>query len=185
MGDLTTAAQNKMAAINGIVLGVAYVVFTLLSYIMVSSFLTYMGVKVLGYALSFVVMGMLLSRIKKANGGYLEFKEAFGRIFIMVLVGELIYLLFNAIYVTMIDPHFAEKLRDSSLAFMEHMKLPDAELDKKTQQMNEMIEESKHFSFLKNLWAYLGSALTDCVFGLLVALAVRKERPAMMNAGQP
>jgi hypothetical protein len=137
-----------------------------------------------------VVIGMLffcVAKRRKELGGFIELKDAFQTIFIAVLIGELIYTAFNAIYLKFIDPHFFEKFAASMESFVEKSSMSD---DRKEETLNKMREQmaNKENSALTAKGIILGYlvwvAITG-VFGFFVALIMRKKRPVFEELDQP
>lgn len=168
MENITTAEKNKMAALYGLILGMIYLAIYTACNIFVGKFLAFYVAKFVGYVLFFIIMGFLATRIKKANGGYIEFREIFGAIFIMILISEFIYMVYNFIYYKYIDPQF-----------MESFKIPDDKLEDANKSMDKAMAEVKTFNLLNNIKSYLSIIIMDSLFGLLVCLAVRKSRPVL------
>ena len=115
---------------------------------------------------------------RKEMGGYIELKDVFQTLFIAVLVAELIYSIFNFIYLTYIDPGYLDKLQASIISFIEDSSLDD---DKKQDQI-ERIEESfkkqrDRLAISGQVLSYLiGVAITGIV-ALIVSLIIRKKKP--------
>ena len=177
MENITTSEKNKMAALYGLILGIIYLAIYTACNIFVGKFLVFYVAKFVGYVLFFIIMGVLATRIKKANGGFIEFREIFGAIFIMILISELIYMVYNFIYYKYIDPDFMIKVKNAYNTFMEGFKIPDDKLEDANKSMDKAMAEVKTFNLLNNIKSYLSIIIMDSLFGLLVCLAVRKSRP--------
>lgn len=179
MENITTAEKNKMAALYGLILGIIYLVLYSACNILVGKFIAFYLAKFVGYVLFFIIMGVFATRIKKSNGGYIEFREIFGAIFIMILISELIYVVYNFIYYKYIDPQFMDKMKVAYMTFMENFKIPDDKLEDANKSMDKAMAEVKTFNLLNNLKSYLSIIIMDSLFGMLVCLAVRKSRPVL------
>lgn len=177
MQELSAAARNKMAAIYGLLVSIYYIIVTTVAYSQIGNIVVFYAIKTLGYILFFLLLGMMTSRIKKANGGYLEFKQAYGAVFIMILVSGVLYFVYNFIYIQYIDSQYIYKLKDSMIRWMEKMHTPDDKIEKASRSFDKQITESKTFNFGNNILSFCSMLLVDSLFGLLVGLAVKKNKP--------
>ena len=91
MEPLTLAARNQMAAKFGALVGALYLILFTVVNMLVGNYIVYMLMKLMVYIIYLVIIGVLLSQVKKANGGYLEFREAFGAAFMIILITNIIY----------------------------------------------------------------------------------------------
>jgi len=177
MEKITSAEKNKMAAINGLLVGIIYIVITSAVNLMVNDMIYFYLLKFVGYMLYFVIIGYFASQIKKANGGFIEFREIFGAIFIMVLIASTIAYVYTYIYMYYIDPHYMEKIKAATIHFMEKMNTPADKIDETSRKFDDQLAESKKFGLGKNLLTLLGAFVVDSLFGLIVAAIVRRKRP--------
>jgi hypothetical protein len=177
MENITTAEKNKMALISGLILGVIYLVIFSAYNLMVGNFLVYGIAKFAGYAIYMVLIGVMAARIRKANGGYISFRDLFGAIFIMILISEFFYYAFSFSYFKFIDPGFTDKIKVGYAGMMEKFKLPDDKLDDAISKFNKSIDESKNITISSYILNYFELVLMDSLVGLLVCLIVRKEKP--------
>jgi hypothetical protein len=174
---LSTGARNKMAVTYGAILGLIYIVLTTVNYLTVANFILFYVMKLLSYVLFIVIVGIFARMIRNANGGFIEFKEVFGSIFLMVLVAGFMTYLYNYIYMYVIDPDLMVKMKDASLQFMEKSKATDEQLDKTASDFDKQIADAKKLNIGKSLLYFLGSVVLDCLFGLIPAAIVKKQRP--------
>jgi hypothetical protein len=168
---------NKQAFLFGIIAAVIYIVLLTIENMFVSNMLMFYGIKIIGYALFLLMLGILASQIKKSLGGYMDFKTAFGAIFIMILVADIFYYIYTYIYMLYIDPMFLEKMKEGTLAFMSSRNVPQASIDQTAAKFDSQMEQAKHFSLGKNLLSFFSSLVLDALFGLIVAAIVKKNKP--------
>ena len=181
MEELTTAIRNKMALKYGLIIGAIYLVLFTGINVLVGNFITYNAMRVIGYILYFVIMGMFITQIKKENGGYLEFKDAFGAAFVMILTANILYYVYSYVYFQWINPHFMEQMKVSVVSFMEKMKAPDDKIEKTIQDMDKQIADSKSFNLGHILMGFFGFLILDSLFGMIVCAIVKKNRPMFGN----
>jgi len=177
MENITKAEKNKMALTQGLILGLIYIVLSTSTNLVVGNFIAFYAVKLVGYILYFVLLGILATRIRKANGGYIEFREIFGAIFIMLLVAGTMSYLYNFLYVYVIDPQYMMKIKTSTITFMEHMKMKDDQIEMTSKNFDEQLELAKKFNFGNNVMTFMQAILVDCIFGLIVSAIVKKNKP--------
>ncbi len=174
---LSKPARNKMAAIFGLGLGVFYMISATVSYLQASHFFPFYAAKTIGYILYFVLMGLCAARIRKANGGYISFKDMYSAVIIMILISSTIYFIYNFIYIEYIDTQFVYKLKSAMITWMEQMKTPDEAINSTAEKFDKQIAESQKFNLGNNVLGYFSNILVDCLVGLLVAVINRKTPP--------
>jgi hypothetical protein len=131
-----------------------------------------------------VVLGVLvfcgLTR-KKQLGGYMDLKQAFQTIFIAILVAELIYTLFNFIYLKYIDPGYLDRMKDNWEKFFEGSGMNESQKEKQIERMEKQIAKQKDAGIGGIVQGYLiGVAITG-VFGFIISLIIRKKKPVFDN----
>lgn len=181
MENITSAQKNKMAMTYGLLIGIIYIVITSAVNLTVSNMINFYLTKFVGYVAYFIIIGYYATRIKKANGGYIEFREVFGAVFIMIIIAGFMSYLYNYLYMYVIDPHYMEKIKTAVVHFMEKMKAPDEKIDETVRKFDSQMEEAKHFSFKNNILAIVGFIIMDSLFGLIVSAIVKKSRPLFNN----
>ena len=176
MEDITMSRsdRNKKAAIFGVVLGLIYIILSTITNLTVAQQLTLYGVMtLLNYILYFVILGFMAKMIRKANGGFMEFKELFGTIFVILLVSASMTYLYNWVFMNYIDPHFTEKVLEAARLKIEQSPLPDEQIDELLKNMDKESAGAKSFDVL----AWAGLIVRDCVFGWIVAAIMKKSKP--------
>jgi hypothetical protein len=175
---LTTAARNKMALINGLILGLIYIIISTGVNLSVNNMIMYYALKTVSYIVYMILLGLFAKNIRKANGGYIEFREVFGAVFVMLLIaGSMIYLYYY-LYMFVIDPEFMDKMKAATLQFMESSpNVSDDKLNETAETFDKQIAESKSLNIGKSLLSFLGIIVLDCLFGLIVCAIVKKPKP--------
>jgi Protein of unknown function (DUF4199) len=177
MENMTIQVRNKMCVKYGLIIGLVYMVLFSVSNLVMSQMMTYYAVKLVVYVIFFVMIGVFLTQVKKADGGYLEFKDAFGAAFVMILVAEVIYFIYSYVYFQYIDPHYLEKMKVSVITYMENKQTPDKVIETTIQNFDTQIADSKHFNLGKTLMGFFGFLIMDSLFAMIVCLIVKKQRP--------
>lgn len=139
---------------------------------------------VLTFVFYLVVLGILvfcgLTR-RKQLGGYMDLKQAFQTIFIAILVAELIYMIFNFIYMKFIDPSYLDRLKDNWEKFFEGSGMSDSQKEKQIERMEKQIAKQKEAGIGDILMGYLISVAITGVFGFIISLIIRKKKPVFDN----
>ncbi len=178
MESITTAERNKMAAIYGLLLGLIYIILSTGVNMMVGNLIGFYGLKFVVFVLYFVVMGVFAARIRASNGGFITFKEIFGAVIIMIFIAALMNYLYTFLYVRYIDPAFMDKMKNTTIQYMEKAKgIDEAKIDESARKFDEQMAASKTFNLGKNVLAYFELVIFDCLFGLIVCAIIKKERP--------
>ncbi len=177
MENITNAERNKMAATYGLLLGLIYVILTTGVNMAVGSLFGFYGLKFVVFVLYFVMLGVFAARIRTANGGFITFKEVFGAVIIIIFIAALINYLYTAIYIKYIDPAFMDKMKNTTIQYMEKNKVDEARIDESVRKFDEGIVASKKFDLGKNVLAYFELVIFDCLIGLIVCAIVKKNRP--------
>ena len=177
MEELSAQQRNTKAALYGVVAGVLYAIITTIALKQVDNLDQSRIIKAAGTILLFVVIGLCTVQIRKANGGYLSFKNAFSAIFIMILIATTLNFVANYIYIQYIDTNYAMHLKNATIAWLQKVK-PE-EVTKTSADFDRQIAESKKFSLGNNLMNLSMTILYNCLPGLLVGFIVKRNRPEM------
>jgi len=175
----TKSNNIKNGLMFGVIIGFIYCISLFLRFNMISSGVIMLGLIALVFYL--VAIGMFFfCGIKRRNelGGFIELKDAFQTIFIAVLIAELIYTVFNIIYLKFIDPHYFEKFQTSMQEFFEKTIKDDQKREDALNKFNEQMEKQKEKGLTFNgiVFSYLISVAITGVFGFIAALIIRKRK---------
>lgn len=160
----------------GLLTGVVYVVLLLIRYLFLASDpRLFSGSIMLSYLIilgCFAVAGIAR---RKALGGYAEIREIFGTIFIVILIAEVFYLVFNYIYLNYINPEFFQHYTNTVVGYLESS---GTDLSRIREQMDNLeAQNEQKRTLLDNLRLFATSVVIDGVFGLVISLVIRKPRP--------
>jgi Protein of unknown function (DUF4199) len=177
MEDNLSAVRNKLAVKYGLLVGLIYMVITTGISIAVNKFVLFMVLGLLAYILYFFLLGIFARRIRIETGGFLTFKEAFTIVFIMICISITMSYLYDILYMTVMDPGYLDKIKNSTLTFMEGFHMPEKSYDKMVKQMDESTEDARKFAIGKSALILLRSIITHTIGGLLVCVSVKKKKP--------
>jgi hypothetical protein len=108
---------------------------------------------------------------KRELGGYGTMNEIFTAVFIVILLTELIYIVFNLIYFKLVDPSFWENFRTATRTQLQMAHVPNDQIEQQMNSFKEMEAQTSPGSLIKG---YGISVVIDSVFGLIFAIILRK-----------
>ncbi len=170
------ATSNFATGIKfGIAAGVTYILLLVLRYMFFGVNPLSLGiVSFLSYLVLIVFFIVAANYRRKELGGYADVKQLFQTIFIVILIAEVCYSLFNYIYLTFIDPTYIERFVQNTEEWMEKMKLPEAQME----EMRTKLAGQKQSSFSTVMLGFCQAIVIDSIIGLIVAFLMKKQRPA-------
>jgi hypothetical protein len=115
---------------------------------------------------------------KKELGGFAHLKDIFTSVFIVILLTELVYIIFNIVYFNIVDPSFWKNFQASTLLQLQKIQTPQEQIDQQMKNFKEMEIQTSPANLIKG---YGISVVIDCVFGLIFAIILRKPNPAVKN----
>jgi len=152
--ESSTFSKNAIPVKFGLFIGFGMMFFTTLNNLYwISNFVLY---SVMNFVILIgALVGIVLSGIqqRKAMGGYITIKEAFGALFITTLIASFINAVYGYVYATAIDPNLVDKIKAGSIALMERMKAPEEAIDQAIEAMDAKTKDSLKLSkcFLRTL----------------------------------
>jgi uncharacterized membrane protein (UPF0182 family) len=170
-----TASKYRVGLRYGVITGLIYMVLLFLRYhFFAGSPVTFFLFSTASYII--VLLMYLATGIarKKELGGYGDLKEIFQSIFIVILITELVYVLFNFIYFKFADPAFWEKFNAVSLEYDRRQHMTAEEIDQSMKGFRDAAKNMQPATLVKN---YGVSVVIDAVFGIILAAVIRKNRP--------
>lgn len=161
---------------NGLVLGLILSVITVLMYALSLDLFTKWWV---GIILFLLALGLgAYSAIKfKQQQGFLTFKQGFSAYFITIAVGSFISTIIGIVIFTFVDPDAATYLNEQILIMtkeaMEGFGAPQETIQEALMEA----EKKNNFALVEQLKAFVWRLLFYSIFGLIVALIVKKNNP--------
>lgn len=160
----------------GLLAGVVYVLLLLIRYrFLASDPRLFSGSIMLSYLLILGLFAVAGLARRRSLGGFAETREIFGTIFIVILIAEVFYLVFNYVYLNYIDPDFFRTYTDTVIGYLERS---GTDLSRINDQMSSLeAQNEQKRSLMDNLRLFATSVVIDGVFGLIIALVIRRARP--------
>lgn len=161
----------------GIIAGLALIISTLLLYFIDAATMIKIAF-IPNFAIYIFCMSKSPIEDKKADGGFITFRNAFQSSFIVFVVASFFYTFFFYVLISIIDPSLIdvqmEVFLDLFERFAEWAKMGDAEFDEIVKEL----EKINHIpSFVETLQAYLFGLIRGAIPALIIAAIVKKEKP--------
>src|ERR1051325_1727577 len=138
-----------------------------------------------GISLLLVYLGVdifLSLRIKKVPMEEITYGQALSAILVFMIVGGILTTIYSVILFRYIDPDLAQKMKDATIQntakFMEDMGTPQEKIDETIDKMKAEPSEMTVGKIAKGGLIRLGFYR---VFGLIMAIFVRKQKPMFDN----
>lgn len=176
--------KNSIGVTYGLISGLASVIFSLMLYLGgVKWFVN--PVAYIGFLIPIVIAVLAALKLKKQEGGYMEFPAALKVTFTTFVIGTVISTLFSYVLFNFIDIPFREALTQETTVKMQEMMqkfgAPQEAIDKATEDAL----KGNNYTFGKQM---LGTAFF-CIFwfvvSLIIAAIVKKKKPAFPAAATP
>lgn len=168
--------ENK-AIFNGLLMGGASIIVTLLFYFINPRFLMTTGAYIMyGIFLFFMFRAVIDSRAQQ--GGFITFSEGLKAAFLSYVIGGLMYYLFNHILVAFIDPSLVEITKEVAIEAIEKMESFIGE-DATAEAIDQLDEVSYKPTLANTLMGYVISLIFGFIFSLIIAAIYKKEDKSM------
>lgn len=139
--------------------------------------LAFGAAKTVGYLLFLSGLFYIGTQLKKNFNGHLSFKESLKGLLIVIIAAELIYTLFNILYVKVIEPDFFEKMKISWEAYFRNMNLPGDAIDDALTRF----DEGGRLTLLNTIGSYGMSIVIDAIFAILIAAFLRGKKKGAID----
>ncbi|MCF6308597.1 MAG: DUF4199 domain-containing protein [Flavobacteriaceae bacterium] len=169
----------KKSSVNyGLTLGAILGITTTLIYVVSIEMLTKWWLGIILFFIAIAVGIVSVAKSKDILGGFISFKEAFTSYFITIAIGLLINVIVGILIFVVIDPDAAvflqEQIIEIARSMMESFGAPEEEINKAIAEM----ESTNNYSLGSQIQAYVTQLAIYSVFGLLIALIMKKKDPS-------
>jgi hypothetical protein len=179
MTDLTPSSKYSIPLRFGLITGLIYIVLLFFRYKYFASNPVHFGLSALVTYVIILTMYLFTGIARKKElGGYGESREIFQSIFIVILITELVFILFNLIYLKYIDPAFWQNLKATSLSYYQSLHMTGEQMEQRMKSFKDVNQQSTPIGLLKG---YGFSVIIDSLFGLIFASLLRKKKPASLE----
>ena len=166
----------------GLIYGVVAIIYLMITYIMGVKAMVSMYNSIGQFIIFFGLFVYIGFEARKAMGGYISFQDAFKSVWISYALGGFLFVLFNFVLNTVIDPELPGKLFDeginTAISMMQKFGMEDAEVEKVYDQMTAAKDEVyESFTLQGFLLTYVYYLFGGAVGAAIVGLIVKKENP--------
>lgn len=168
---------------NGLIYGFVNIIYLMITYVMgVDAMMSYFNVAI-SLAISLGLMIFMGVQVRNALGGFMTLGEGFKSIMIIYALGAFLYLLFNHMLGSVIDPELpgklAEATMDKTMSMMESFDMPEDQMDTMYDEMEGEIQKSIYdnytmFGFAKT---YIMTLFFGAIGAVIGAAITKKENP--------
>ncbi|MCF8365984.1 MAG: DUF4199 domain-containing protein [Bacteroidales bacterium] len=170
--DGSKPSSSKVALINGVYMGIALIVVSLILYLL--------GLNSESYAqyFSYVVMIVLtvvfvLQWRNKYNGGYISYSSAFGNGFLTILFGAIISAIYVYVFFAFIAPGELQVMLDTAEDGLYDRGMSEQEIEMAMKWTKMMMTE-----WMMPIWVVVGSAFWGAIISAILAIFLKKEQKA-------
>lgn len=169
-----TSGAARTGLLWGVATGIIYMVLLFVRYRFFGQTTSTLGISsAIAYMVIVVMMILTAHARKKQLGGYATAKELFTPVFIVILIAELCFTVFNYIYLYFIDPGYLERFGRQTMDMMIQMKASE----QKIKEFADIIQEQKKTSIGTLLLGWAQSVVIDSVVGLIIVFVMKKNPP--------
>jgi len=172
--------KNQLIKPKGINFGIGYGLFlillTLYAYVIDLNFFAsywFLALVIIGF---FVNGIWVIASLKKAQGGYITFKEGFTVFFIANALALLISTILSILIFVVIDPDLQEVVKELTIAkttvMMENFGTPTEAIEKTIEDLR----KQDNLSLIPQIKGYFSTLVMSSIIGLLLALILKKKK---------
>ena len=162
---------------NGAIVGAVYGALSILLYTISEDLLAngILGILILlSYAIVFGVMGV---KYRNHSGGFLSFGQAYGAIFVMVLIAIFVSTIFNMLLYQVIDPDLGPRLMEITLETSEQMMRRFGAPEDQIQESIANMRSTNSYSLINQLKGILyAGVIGNALVTLILAAIAKKNR---------
>ena len=146
-------------------------------YLLKINFIAFGVGRFLLFAIPVLFFAIAALKQRKINGGFINIKDAFSVIFVVVLISTIISSLYGLLYAQNIDPLCLVREKAAYLEFLTHRNSPPDFIAKQVKQMDLAIASKPQFSNVT--FGLAQEIIKYSIFGFIVAMFVKKEKTSI------
>lgn len=159
----------------GLITGLVYAVLLFLRYNFFAGGPITLGIfAIISYVVVLVLYFFAGAARKKELVGYADFKDIFQTIFITVLITEIVYVAFTAVYLKYVDPSFFDNFKLATRNFLEKSgQLSQDQIDDKMKSFDDTNQQFTPMGLIKGFGTWV---IIDSIIGMIYASILRKKK---------
>lgn len=164
----------------GLIAGLVITLITLIQYLGgIEWYLSPIGF--VSYLIIVTAAVLAALRVRKENEGFLEFSQALKVTFLVFVIAFLVQTLFTYVLLNFVDVSFKEAVSQEIMNKTEQMMKKMGMSDSKIDEHFEAERSKDQFSLGRMLLGYGLTCIVSFIFCLLIALIVKRSKPAFNN----
>jgi len=172
---------NKLALTNGIIIAVFGIAIQTLIYYVAPNLLGSMATGLVVLLITCGIYIFFILDIRKKIGGYWTFKQAFGGMFIMSFIANVVTQVFNFIFYKFIEPGAYEKVvtivTEKTTETLEKMGMSQDQIDKAMEGAAKSLKAQYQPGALDLLKTFAMLIVTGVILSLIFAAIFKKNEP--------
>lgn len=191
MTDNLDQTIRKQSITKGLILGVIMSVLSIFSFYYITSMVTSLllitiGPFVLSILIPLIVAILFCVDLRKAIGGFWNYKQAVTGLFIMFFAAYVVqYLLVSLLFAKVIEPQMVQKTQTAMTTavsgMLEKSNASQESIDAKMEDIQKQFDAQKDPSVAKQMQSFAVSILFVFVVALIFAAFFKKERPLYLT----
>jgi len=175
------SSKKNIGVLYGLLNAGVAILFTVALYL--GGVKAFMGpVAYLGWCFPIIICVLGGLQLRKQQGGYLEFSEALKVTFQILVIGSIIYTLFQYVLFNYIDVAFRQALMQEAAAkaerWMEKLGMPQEQIDKAVEDML----NGNSYTIGKLFLGFAFGCIGWFVVSLIVSAIIKRKRPPFENS---
>jgi hypothetical protein len=177
----SSVSMQKTAVKTGIYISFALIVWSLIQYvfgIVPVGIIKPLLIEISKFAISIVILVVMLKNFRTETGGYITFTNAFIFSLIALVVASFISGLFTFVFFKYFDPDHVKSILEAQMIWMEDFmvrnNVPDDEIDKALDGIAKQMDDANS---LKQTIKWFGiMVIINAVIALIIAAIMKKNR---------
>jgi len=176
----TTASNTNYGVTYGLIGGLVICIVSLIQYLGgIDMYLSPVGYVSYLVVITMAVLAAL--KLRRSNEGFLEFSQALKVTFTVFALALLLQTLFTYVLFNFIDTDFKDAVSQEIMNKTEQMMKNFGASDSQIEEALESERNKDQFSLGRVLLGYAVTCIVSFIFCLLIAVIVKKSKPAFNN----
>lgn len=171
---MNNPSKYRTGLIFGLIAGIIYMLILFVRYTWFGKNPQELGIiSVAGYFVLIILFFIAAYTRKRQLGGYADVKDLFSTIFVVILVAELCFCIFNYVYLKYIDPGYLERFSISTQEWISKNKIPED----KAKDILSGLKDQKIVTFGSIMMGFARAVIQDSIIGIVIAFILKNKKP--------
>lgn len=159
----------------GLLAALVYVLCVFLKYKFFDQNIASFSMVAVGGYIVFIVIWIIAALVRRNQaGGYIDIKELFQTIFLVIIFGEIGYAIFNYIYLSYIDVSFFDRLATNTEK-IQTANIKSADNAEQLKTLIQSIRDQKAPTGKTAFFVFAQSIVFDSILGIIIAFIVKRS----------